>query len=108
MKPIAFQGTSLDDLRAFPETARREAGHQLDQVQRGLEPDDWKPMPSVGPGVREVRVRDEAGAFRVIYTATRPEAVHVLHAFQKKTQATAKRDLDLARARLRELTRSGP
>ena len=108
MKPIAFQGTSLDDLRAFPETARREAGPQLDQVQRGLEPDDWKPMPSVGPGVREVRVRDEAGAFRVIYTATRPEAVHVLHAFQKKTQATAKRDLDLARARLRELTRSGP
>jgi len=108
VKPIAFQGTSLDDLRAFPETARREAGHQLDQVQRGLEPDDWKPMPSVGPGVREVRVRDEAGAFRVIYTATRPEAVYVLHAFQKKTQATAKRDLDLARTRLRELTRSGP
>ena len=107
MKPIAFQGTSLDDLRAFPETARREVGHQLDQVQRGLEPDDWKPMPSVGPGVREVRVRDEAGAFRVVYTATRPEAVYVLHAFQKKTQATAKRDLDLARARLRELTRSG-
>jgi len=108
VKPIAFQGTSLDGLRAFPETARREAGHQLDQVQRGLEPDDWKPMPSVGPGVREVRVRDEAGAFRVIYTATRPEAVYVLHAFQKKTQATAKRDLDLARTRLRDLTRSGP
>jgi len=108
VKPIAFQGTSLDDLRAFPETARREAGHQLDQVQRGLEPDGWKPMPSVGPGVREVRVRDEAGAFRVIYIASRPEAVYVLHAFQKKTQATAKRDLDLARARLRELIRSGP
>jgi len=108
VKPIAFQGTSLNDLRAFPETARQEAGHQLDQVQRGLEPDDWKPMPSVGPGVREVRVRDEAGAFRVIYTATRPEAVYVLHAFQKKTQTTAKRDLDLARTRLRELTRSGP
>lgn len=65
-------------------------------------------MRSVGPGVREVRVRDEAGAFRVIYTTTRPETVYVLHAFQKKTQATAKRDLDLARARLRQLTRSGP
>ena len=108
VKPIAFQGTSLDDLRAFPAEARREAGHQLDRVQHGLEPDDWKPMPSVGPGVREVRVRDEAGAFRVIYTATRPEAVYVLHAFQKKTQQTGKRDLDLAAARLRELTRSGP
>jgi len=77
-------------------------------VQRGLEPDDWKPMPSVGPGVREVRVRDDTGAFRVIYTATRPEAVYVLHAFQKKTQQTARRDLDLARARLRDLTRSEP
>lgn len=107
MKLLAFQGSCLDDLRAFPEEARREAGHQLDLVQRGLDPDDWKPMPSVGPGVREVRVRDEAGAFRVIYTATRPEAVYVLHAFQKKTQATAKRDLDLAKARLKALTRSG-
>ena len=63
-------------------------------------------MPSIGPGVREVRVRDEAGAFRVIYTATRPEAVYVLHAFQKKTQATAKRDIELAKARLRALIRS--
>jgi phage-related protein len=108
VKPLSFLGTSLDELRAFPETARREAGHQLDQVQRGLEPDDWKPMPSVGPGVREVRIRDQAGAFRVIYTATRPEAVYVLHAFQKKTQATAKRDLDLAEARFRDLIRSKP
>ena len=63
-------------------------------------------MPSVGSGVREVRVSDQSGAFRVIYIATRPEAVYVLHAFQKKTQATAKRDLDLAETRLKELTRS--
>ncbi len=106
MKPLSFLGSSLDDLRAFPGAARREAGHRLDQVQRGLEPEDWKPMPAVGSGVREVRIRDQAGAFRVIYIATRPEAVYVLHAFQKKTQATAKRDLELAEARLKELTRS--
>lgn len=108
MKPLSFLGPSLDDLRAFPETARREAGHQLDQVQRGLDPDDWKPMQSVGSGVQEVRIRDQAGAFRVIYIASRPEAVYVLHAFQKKTQATSKRDLELAEARLNELTRSKP
>ena len=107
MKPVAFQGTSLDDLRAFPAEARREAGHQLNRVQRGLDPNDWKPMPGIGVGVREIRVRDEAGAFRVIYTANRPEAVYVLHAFQKKTPQTTKRDLDLAKARLWELTRRG-
>lgn len=106
MKRLSFLGSSLDDVRAFPETARREAGYQLDRLQRGLDPEDWKPMPSVGSGVREVRVRDQSGAFRVIYIATRPEAVYVLHAFQKKTQATAKRDLDLAETRLKELTRS--
>lgn len=108
LKPISFLGSSLDDIRAFADTARRESGHQLDRVQRGLEPDDWKPMPSAGPGVREVRVRDEAGAFRVVYVANRPEAVYVLHAFQEKTQQTSKRDLDLAVNRLRNIPWSKP
>ena len=106
MKPLSFLGSSLDDVRAFPETARREVGHQLDRVQRGLDPGDWKPMQSAGSGVREVRIRDQAGAFRVIYVANRSEAVYVLHAFQKKTRATSKRDLDLAAARLKEVIRS--
>lgn len=68
-KPVEFRGNSLDDLRSFPLAARREAGHQLDQVQHGLEPDDWKPMNTVGQGVRELRIRDTTGAFRVIYVA---------------------------------------
>jgi phage-related protein len=105
MKPVSFVGSALDELRDFPVGARREAGHQLDRVQRGLDPDDWKPMTSIGSGVREIRIRDEAGAFRVIYIATRADAVYVLHAFQKKTQQTAQRDLDLAAARLRQITR---
>jgi phage-related protein len=79
MKDVVFRGTALDDLRAFPPAARREAGHQLDLVQRGLDADDWKPMNSVGPGVREFRIRDAAGAFRVIYVAKFAEAVFVLH-----------------------------
>ena len=66
----------------------------------GRDPDDWKPMPSIGAGVREIRIRDEASAFRVVYVATLPEAVYVLHAFQKKTQKTEKRDIELATARL--------
>jgi phage-related protein len=102
MKPIAFLGGSLDDLRAFPADARREAGYQLDRVQRGLDPNDWRPMPSIGAGVREIRVRERAGAFRVIYAATFADVVYVLHAFQKKARQTAKREVDLAAARLRE------
>jgi phage-related protein len=97
VKPVAFLGASLDDLRGFPADARWQAGHQLDRVQRGLDPDDWRPMPSIGAGVRE-----RAGAFRVIYVATFADRVYVLHAFQKKTRHTAKRDVDLAASRLRD------
>ena len=107
MKPVFFLGSSLDDLRAFPERARRDAGFELDRVQRGLDPQDWKPMQTIGPGVREIRVRDATGAFRVIYVATFIEAVYVLHAFAKKTQRTPQRDLTLAQLRLRALKRGG-
>ncbi|MCA0250487.1 MAG: type II toxin-antitoxin system RelE/ParE family toxin [Proteobacteria bacterium] len=103
MKPVVFLGDSLDRVREFPERVRRQAGFELRQVQHGLDPTDWKPMRSVGPGVREIRLRDSAGAFRVLYVATRADAVYVLHAFQKKTQATAKRELDVAALRLRLL-----
>lgn len=103
MKPARFLGTTLQDLRSWPAMARQEGGHQLDQVQRGLDPDDWKPMPTVGPGVREIRIREADGAFRLIYVASFAEAVYVLHAFQKKTQQTAKRDLELATRRFRDL-----
>ncbi|WP_460429912.1 type II toxin-antitoxin system RelE/ParE family toxin [Aquaspirillum soli] len=102
-KPIEFLGSALDDLRAFPLLAKREAGHQLDQVQNGQEPDDWKPMNTIGQGVKEIRIRDASGAFRVIYIAKFAEAVYVLHCFQKKTAKTSKTDLDLATKRYRDL-----
>jgi len=102
-KPVEFRGSALQDLRAFPEAARREAGYQLDQVQRWREPDDWKPMNTVGQGVREIRIRDAAGAFRVLYVAKFDDAVYVLHCFQKKTQKTSKADLNLAAQRYRDL-----
>jgi len=108
VKDVAFLGDSLDVLRSFPERARRMAGFQLERVQRGLEPFDWKPMTSIGPGVQEIRIRDEHGAFRVIYLARMSDAVYVLHCFQKKTQRTSQRDLDVARRRLNELMRAQP
>ena len=102
-KPIEFRGSALDDLRSFPVSARREVGYQLDLVQNGHEPDDWKPMASIGLGVREIRVRDASNAFRVVYVAKFSDAIFVLHCFQKKTQRTAKQDLELAENRYREL-----
>ena len=98
-QPVQFEGSSLDDLRAFPLSARREAGHQIDRVQNGLEPLGWKPMKSVGSGVQEIRIRDVAGAFRVIYVAKFADAVHVLHCFQKTSAKTSKVDIDLASKR---------
>jgi phage-related protein len=105
MKPVVFLGDALDRIRAFPQTARRR--FQLDRVQRGLNPDDWKPMATIGSGVREIRVRDATGAYRVVYIAAFADAVYVLHAFQKQTQRTSQRDLALAQSRLRQLKRGG-
>jgi len=99
MKPICFLGNALDCLRDFPDEAKQDAGYQLDKVQRGEQPDDFKPMPSIGRGVEEIRVWDEYGTYRVIYTARLADAVYVLHAFQKKTQATPQRDIDIAKKR---------
>jgi phage-related protein len=103
MKPVQFIGSSLDDLRQFPLDARQEAGYQLDKVQHGLDPSDWKPMKPVGDGVKEIRIRDESGAFRVIYLAKLAEAVYVLHCCQKKTEQTSPKDIELARKRFKDL-----
>ena len=103
MKPIRFLGDSLKRLREFPEDVRHDAGYQLDKLQRGLQPDDFKPMPTIGKGIEEIRLWDDSGTYRVIYTARLKEIVVVLHAFQKKTQATSRRDMELARHRWAEL-----
>jgi len=96
-------GSSHSDLKAFPDEARRDAGFNLDFVQRGLDPQEWKPMKTVGAGVNEIRLRDASGAYRVLYLATRPEAVYVLHCFQKKTERTSQHDIDLAKIRFKAI-----
>lgn len=101
MKLITFLGDSLNQLRDFPPDARSEAGFQLREVQKGNDASDWKPLKTVGVGVREIRIRESSGAFRVIYLVTVGDIVLVLHAFQKKTQQTAQRDIDLAANRLK-------
>ena len=104
-KPIEFRGSAREDLRAFPEAARRQAGFQLDRVQCGLEPESWKPMNTIGAGVREIRITDAGGAFRVMYVAKFASGLYVLHCFQKKTQRTRDSDIELATRRYRDLVR---
>lgn len=105
IKQIEFISDSLSELRTFPISARREAGFQLDRVQKGFDPDDWKPMKTIGSGVNEIRVRDADGVYRVIYIAKFDETVFVLHCFKKKTEKTAKTNIDLAKSRYKELMR---
>ena len=102
MKPLRFVGSSLDDLRSFPAEARRQAGFELYAIQRGLDPSDWKPMKTVGSGVREIRIR-VLGEWRVLYVAKFADAVYVLHTFQKKTQKTRRNDIEIARQRYKQL-----
>lgn len=102
MKDIEFYGRTLEEIRDFPVAAKREAGHQLDRVQRGYDPADWKPMSSIGHGVREIRIQEQ-GQYRVIYIAKLEDAIHVLHAFQKKTQKTRKQDIATAKHALKQI-----
>jgi phage-related protein len=105
-KPLEWLGDSRKSLQAFPYSAQRIAGFELRNVQKGYQPADFKPMPSIGKGVEELRIWVEEGTYRVIYIARLPEAVYVLHAFQKKAQQTSQRDLALARVRLERLLQS--
>jgi phage-related protein len=102
MKQLKFVGSSLDDLRNFPDEARRAVGFELHAVQSGLEPSDWKPIQAVGSGVKEIRIHF-LGEWRVIYIAKFHEAIYVLHAFQKKTRKTRQQDIDLARQRYKQI-----
>jgi len=106
MKQLSFVGSCLDDLRNFPDEARRAAGFELYAVQCGLEPSDWKPIQTIGTGVREIRIH-VLGEWRVIYVAKLKDAVYVLHAFRKKTQKTSSKDIELARQRYKLITKVG-
>jgi phage-related protein len=99
LKPLAWVGSALEDLRALPETVRRQVGFELHQVQLGFAVSDWRPLPSVGAGVVELRIH-AAGEHRVLYIGRYAVAIHVLHVFEKKTRKITRRDLELARTRL--------
>ena len=103
MKQVIFMGDALAQIRNFPPDARQDAGFQIDRVQRDELPDEWKPMKTIGKGVREIRIKEASGQYRVIYLTSLKDSVYVLHAFQKKTRQTRKSDINLAQNRLREI-----
>jgi phage-related protein len=102
MKPLKFVGSSLDDLRNFPDEARRAAGFELRAVQNGLDPSDWRHMPAVGSGAKEIRIH-VLGEWRVIYVAKLQDAIYVLHSFKKMTKKTSRQDIELARQRYKQI-----
>jgi phage-related protein len=102
MKPLKFVGSSLDDVRNFPDEARRAAGFELRAVQSGLDPSDWKPLEAIGPGTKEIRIH-VLGEWRVIFVAKFHDAVYVLHSFKKKSRKTSRQDIELARKRYRQI-----
>ena len=101
-KRLLWLGSARRDIRGFPRPARRIAGFQLLRVQQGLEPNDWKPMASIGTGVQEIRIHTET-EHRVCYVTRFLEGIYVLHAFEKRTKKTSRSDIELARARYKEL-----
>jgi len=102
MKKLIWLGSAYNDLFAFPKDAKREAGFNLDRVQHGLEPLDWKPMRSIGSGVKEVRIHLK-NEYRVMYVAKFKEAIYVLHAMSKKTKKTPKKEIEIAKKRYSEM-----
>jgi phage-related protein len=104
-KPLFWLGSSLDEVRAFPAQARRHAGFQLRRVQQGLQPNDWKWIPTVGPGVQEIRVH-VGTEHRIFYVARFAEGIYILHAFEKRTRKTPKRNIEQAKNRYRELLKT--
>lgn len=103
MKDVKFVGSSLDDLRAFPKSPRQDMGRQVNRIQQGLEPLDWKPVKSVGQGVREIRIRDEGNNYRCMYVANLGKSVYVLHVFMKKSQKISSKDIEIAKYRFKEV-----
>ena len=98
-KPIYWVGTSFNDLLEFPNNAKQEAGYQLHRIQNGYEPENWKPFRTIGSGVKEIRISEDGNAYRIMYVAKFSDKIYVLHAFNKKSQKTSSKDIDIAKAR---------
>lgn len=98
MKQIVWLGNTHEVVRGYADSVKRQLGYNLDKVQRGLDPYDWRPMSTIGPGVKEIRIHDY-NEYRILYVAKFEECIYVLHSFVKKTQSIGRKDILLARQR---------
>lgn len=106
LKDVYWVGSSLEELKRLPVNVVRMTGYQLHLVQMGMEPGDWKPMKTIGQGVKEIRIRESKNAYRIIYVVIRSDGIYVLHAFQKTTKTTSQKNINLAKRRYNEVMRN--
>ena len=98
---VAWQGESKEVISSFPEQARQNLGFQLRLLQQGQQPNDYRPMRIIGPGVFELRDQDERAWYRVIYLSRVRDVVHVLHYFEKSSRETPAKEINSERPRLK-------
>ena len=106
MRTVVFEGNTLTLIRQLPDKARLRAGYEIDRVQRDKLPENWKPFPSVGQGVREIRIQ-VGQQFRIMYLVKYENKVHILHVFEKKIQKTRTSDIEIAEKRLKQVIKGG-
>lgn len=108
LRPIHFEGSSLEDLKALPKKARQAIGFQLERVQAGADPTNWKPVTGLGKGitgVREIRVEIDSNIYRSAYVTKFGETIAVLHCWSKKTEKMSASDKQLIVDRYRSAKR---
>jgi phage-related protein len=98
---VVWEGDSREVLKAFPEEVTQNLGFELWQLQQGERPRDYRPLPSVGPGVFELRDQDERAWYRVVYLSRIEDVIYVLHCFEKKSREMPRRDFEKAKQRLK-------
>jgi phage-related protein len=102
-KNLEAIGDSIEVIRGFPQSVKEDIGFQLHLVQIGETPTDFRPMPEIGAGTYEVRVREPSGWYRAFDVTKFEEAIYLLHAFEKKTNTTSKKDKDIGKTRYRDM-----
>lgn len=109
MSTLYWCGSSLDDIRSFPKPAKISLGRELDRLERGSMPSDFKPLKNLGKGITgvyEIRTREDGDIFRVAYVAKFGNDVVVLHCWQKKSEQTADSDKKTIVKRYQEFQRT--